>query len=606
MPEPEGPRVDPDVSVVIPTLGRPILATALESIAEGEWLPAEVIIVDQSGDGTAERIVAGMSQGPLRIRCLASHGQGRAVGLNEGIRTADTPKVVITDDDCVVEPGWIKAMSDAIERSAGAIVTGRIEAWEGGNVPVVVTAREGFVQRRPRLTHDSLSGGNMGAERSTLERIGLFDEDPRTATAEDAELAYRALRAGVPIVYEPASGVAHVDWREGPAREAQVRSYALSHGAFYGRLIRGGDLFTVLRLAIHLVRAAKRWASGLITGDRERAMSGRSYLFGLPRGVARGWKRAAPMRGARTGAARVVVVMLTLDQKASTLRALESLQSEQGEGVDVLVWDNASEDGTADAVRRRYPQVLVHRSQENLGVAGGRNAAARLAIERFSPTHLLFLDNDMVVEPGFVRALLEPFRADPELAQTQAKLRFIDEPDLLNDGGGFEVSWWSGRTSPVGFREEDRGQRDEVRSCLPCGGATLTRVDVFEELDGFDEIFNPFGPEDLDFSLRVRRAGYRALYIPSAVAFHAVTTTFEGGRYTERYARQKARNWMILLRRHARLHQRLGFYLAGLPWLTLRMLFREGPRGGVAALRGWIRGVLARSSSPRVGDRSGE
>jgi len=294
---------------------------------------------------------------------------------------------------------------------------------------------------------------------------------------------------------------------------------------------------------------------------------------------------------------RVTILILTLDQKESTLRTLESLATERAPGVQVLVWDNGSTDGTARLVTERFPEVTVHRSPRNLGVAGGRNAAARLARERFDPTHLLFLDNDMVVTPGFVEALATPFLHDPQVAQTQAKLRFIDEPELLNDGGGFQVTWWLARTRPVGFREPDRGQRDVTTPCLPCGGAMLVCADLFFELDGFDQAFNPFGPEDLDFSLRVRKAGRKALYVPKALAYHAVTSTFEGGRYSERYARNKARNWLILMRRHAPLHQRIAFYLVGAPYLLVRMLMRLGPRGGMQALRGWLSGTLGRGAN---------
>jgi GT2 family glycosyltransferase len=290
----------------------------------------------------------------------------------------------------------------------------------------------------------------------------------------------------------------------------------------------------------------------------------------------------------------VAVLILTLNQKQSTLRTLGSLIPQVGPGVRVLLWDNASTDGTAEAVRKRYPDVVVHESSENLGVAGGRNAAARFAGEQFAPTHFLFLDNDMVVAEGFVRELLEPFRTDPKLGQTQAKLRLMDEPELLNDGGGFRISFWLARTSPTGFREEDRGQRDQVRPAICCGGAMMVRADVFRELGGFDEVFNPFGPEDLDFSLRLRKRGWGALYVPSAMAYHAVTSTFEGGRYTETYARHKARNWLILMRRHAPLHQKAAFYGLGLPYLVVRMLLREGPGKGLSALRGWIRGSLGR------------
>jgi len=583
----------PDVSVLIPTLGRESLARTLEAISRGTRYPAEVLVVDQGPPGGSETIAARADTGPLRVRVLRSRGRGRAVGLNEGLRALTTSRFVVTDDDCIPEPGWLEAMSMALDRHPDALITGRIEAFEGGQVPVVSTSREPSIQRRPRLTFDTLSGGNMGAHRSLIGALGDFDDDPRIATAEDGELAYRALRAGVPLVFEPASGVAHVDWREGPARAAQLRSYAVSHGAFYGQRLRRGDLFIAMRALLHLARVAKRWVRGTLSGDADRALNGRSYLAGLPRGMLRGLARppSPSPTPSPAGPSRVAVLILTLDQCRSTLRALECLESERNARVEILVWDNASTDGTAEAVERRFPHVHVHHSHENLGVAGGRNAAARLAMQRFEPTHLLFLDNDMEVEPGFVDHLLEPFRQDPLVAQTQAKLRFLHEPELLNDGGGFDVSWWSGRTSPVGFREPDRGQRDHQRPCLPCGGATLTRADVFRELGGFDERYNPFGPEDLDFSLRVREAGYRALYVPSAVAYHAVTTTFEGGRYTELYARHKARNWQLLMRRHASLRHRLAFYLVGAPFLTLRMLAREGPSKGFAALRGWIRAL---------------
>jgi len=595
---PSGPSLD-DVAVVIPTLGRPILARALEALADGTRWPAKVLVVDQGSDDNTLGIVEGYRHRGFPVEHIRSGERGRAQGVNEGIRRAGTRFVLVTDDDCLAEPTWVEAMVGALEDHPEAIVTGRVEAWEGGGVPVVVTGREPFVQRKPRFTFDSLSGGNMGVARSVIERLGFLDEDPRSATAEDAELAYRALRHGVPLVYEPASGVAHMDWREGEARARQYRSYALSHGAFYGKYLRRGDPLIGARLVIHLLRAARRWASAVASGDADRALNGRSYLLHLPRGVVEGWRSPqgvvtpGPARPATThaGNPQVAILILTLDQRESTLRALESLAPEVEDGITVVLWDNASRDGTAEAVRDRFPGALVHESQENLGVAGGRNAAARLAMERLGATHLLFLDNDMVVTPGFVRELLAPFGSDPLLAQTQAKLRFMDEPKVLNDGGGFKVTFWLGRTEPVGFREVDLGQRNEIRPCLPCGGATLVRADVFRELGGFDEIFNPFGPEDLDFSLRVRKAGYRALYVPRAMAFHAVTSTFEGGRYTELYARHKARNWLILLRRHGALHQRAAFYLLGMPYLVARMLAREGPRKGLAALRGWARGT---------------
>lgn len=289
--------------------------------------------------------------------------------------------------------------------------------------------------------------------------------------------------------------------------------------------------------------------------------------------------------------ARVCVIVLTCDQRDVTLRFLESLTRSWEEPVHVLVWDNGSRDGTVEAISTAFPEVRVHHHESNLGVASGRNAAAELAMETVAPTHLLFLDNDMELERRFVESLLNVFQEHPGAGQVQAKLRFMHDRRLLNDGGGCRINYLTGETTPVGFAEVDRGQYDTVRSCISCGGAMMVRSDIFTELGGFDGKFDPFGPEDLDFSLRLQKAGYQALFAPQAVAYHAVSHTFGAG-YSEDYARHKARHWITFLRRHGNPIQRLGFYLLGAPYLAVRITAREARRGNLSAIRGILRGLL--------------
>lgn len=294
----------------------------------------------------------------------------------------------------------------------------------------------------------------------------------------------------------------------------------------------------------------------------------------------------------------IVVIILTVNQRQQTLRCLKHLSAQNGEGIgfDVLVWDNGSSDDTAAAIAKTYPQVIVRSSDVNLGVAGGRNAAAAAAIKEFAPRLLLFLDNDMVVAPGFVAGLAGPFQTDNEghIGQTQAKLRLADSPERLNDGGGCRLQFWLGRTRPVGFGDVDIGQFDQPSRCISCGGAMMVRTDIFEELDGFDEMFNPFGPEDLDFSLRLQKAGYQAWYMPQAMAHHDVNHTFGAGDYSENYAAHRARHWLRLMRRHAGFVDWIGFIFIGAPAIALRVLFREGRKGNLAAIRGLIDGALRR------------
>ena len=287
----------------------------------------------------------------------------------------------------------------------------------------------------------------------------------------------------------------------------------------------------------------------------------------------------------------LIVIILTFNQKQKTLKCLSTLLGGEDIPFKVLIWDNNSRDDTLTAIKEAFPDVLTHYSQSNLGVAGGRNAAGTMAIRELGVTHLLFLDNDIEVEAGFVKALYEPFEADTCLGQTQAKLRFMHDRGLINDGGGAQINFVFWRVKPVGFGERDLGQYDVPRPCISCGGAMMVRSDVFQRLNGFDPLFGPFGPEDLDFSLRLQKAGYEAMYIPKAVGYHQVSHTYGEG-YSEEYARHKSRHWLLFMRRHANIWQKMAFYIFGAPLLAIKVFIREARRGNLRAIRGLVEGIL--------------
>ena len=287
----------------------------------------------------------------------------------------------------------------------------------------------------------------------------------------------------------------------------------------------------------------------------------------------------------------LLVIILTFNQRQKTLKCLSTLLGGEDIPFKVLVWDNNSRDDTLAAINETFPDILTQYSESNLGVAGGRNAAGTMAIRELGATHLLFLDNDIEVEAGFVKALYEPFEAETSLGQTQAKLRFMHDRSLINDGGGARISFVFWRVQPVGFGELDRGQYDAPRPCISCGGAMMVRSDVFQQLNGFDPLFGPFGPEDLDFSLRLQEAGYKAVYIPKAVGYHQVSHTYGEG-YSEEYARHKSRHWLLFMRRHASIWQKIAFYLFGAPVLVVKVFIREARRGNLRAIRGLVEGVL--------------
>jgi GT2 family glycosyltransferase len=291
----------------------------------------------------------------------------------------------------------------------------------------------------------------------------------------------------------------------------------------------------------------------------------------------------------------VAVIILTLNQREKTLRCLRSFQAVKHPPYRIVLWDNGSQDGTSEAVRQTFPDVLVHHHATNLGVASGRNAAVALAIEKIKPVYLLFIDNDMTVTPGFLEALVTPLNTGTQLAQTTGKIKDMQDDRRLYGAGGCRLSFWRGNTQHIGYGQLDRGQYDQAKRCIPSGGCMLVRTDIFRELGGFDTTFDPYGPEDLDFGLRVVKAGYYGLYVPHSVVFHETRPgrTFEGGHYTENFAAHRARHWFLLMRRHAPIYQQLGFWFLGAPYLLATLMIREGKKGNLLpALRGLTRGMV--------------
>jgi len=284
-PAPRRPRLD-DLSVVIPTIGRAILRRSLAAIADGNHWPARVIVVDQSASAEVAGWLAELAARGLDTLHVPSAERGRALGVNRGIERVETAFLAITDDDCLVAPEWAQQMATALRAHPDSIVTGRVDAAGGEDVAMVVDAPAAFIHERPSLRFDPLSGGNMGASRRIFERVGTFEEDPRILFAEDGEWAYRALRQGVALRYEPDVIVAHYGWRDAAERQRQYANYARSQGAFYGKFIRRGDGFILLRAGLHLLRAGLRWLRGSLAGDVEQARIGRAYASQLLPGIA--------------------------------------------------------------------------------------------------------------------------------------------------------------------------------------------------------------------------------------------------------------------------------------------------------------------------------
>jgi GT2 family glycosyltransferase len=280
----------------------------------------------------------------------------------------------------------------------------------------------------------------------------------------------------------------------------------------------------------------------------------------------------------------VVVVILTWNQKDFTLNCLESLELCSYENLEVVVVDNNSDDQTAEAVRFAYPHVHLVESTVNAGVAGGRNLGLQFAEETLSYDYLLILDNDTTVDRNFLQPMVDVLEMDKRVGVVSPKIYLMGEDNVLDQAGGSIVNFFTGSTAKRGYGEYDRGQydADQQQNCLPSGACSLSRRSVIVACNGLDDIFNPYGFEDLDYSLRVKQAGYRLAYSPQARVYHKGNKTGFNS-YTESYASIKGRHLRLFMKRHATPFQLICFNMF-LPVLGLRTLLREARKGNVKAV----------------------
>jgi GT2 family glycosyltransferase len=281
-----------DISVVIPTLGRPILESCLFWLANGTHWPGRLIIVDQGRNPIVAEWLARLQAAGLDSLYVPSGQNGRSAGINRGLEQVQTRFVAITDDDCFVAPDWLEKMTARLRREPEIILTGRVDMAGNDEAEFsTVTSRQPKLYTKPQLKAHPFIGGNAGMAMALVERIGLFDEHPCLASAEDSDYGYRALRLGIPIAYDPDVPLYHYHWRDASQRATRYADYARSQGGFYGTHLRQGDRLILMQTIRALARSPLRWLRGVVSKDRELAENGRAHTLNLLPGIIAGLRR---------------------------------------------------------------------------------------------------------------------------------------------------------------------------------------------------------------------------------------------------------------------------------------------------------------------------
>lgn len=298
---------------------------------------------------------------------------------------------------------------------------------------------------------------------------------------------------------------------------------------------------------------------------------------------------------------RLVVVTLNWNGSGDTLACLDSIEDSRPDDIEVIVVDNGSEEAdverVADAVAGR-PWASLVRNPVNLGFTGGSNGGIAIALGRGARAVML-LNNDARVEHHAFERLLDHLEKNPE-AGLVSPLILDDSGNRIWAAGGIRARREVVCRLGLARRPIAEAPSAPFSAYALIGCAIVVRAEVVEGVGTLDDEYFAY-LEDVDYSVRVREAGWRLDVVPAARVLHRVSGA-SGGGYTPLRSYLLGRGTALFVRKRGALDQRLGFAISA-PLGLIAALVRELPRGNgasvIAKLRGYIDGLLSRRVDER-------
>lgn len=223
----------------------------------------------------------------------------------------------------------------------------------------------------------------------------------------------------------------------------------------------------------------------------------------------------------------VSVIIVSYNTRDITLACVRSVLERSGDvTVEIIVVDNASEDGSVDALRAEFPQITVIASDENRGFAAGNNAGLAVARGRY----LLLLNSDTEVHDGCLERMVAFAEAHPKAGAIGCRSFWSDgvqQPTMMRSPRLRHVlvnvlvpNRIIRRSRLLSHARYPGIDFDEVHDIEVIAGCfMLVPRAAYEEVGGMDESFFMYG-EEIEWCFRIRRAGWRIMYNPDAAILH--------------------------------------------------------------------------------------
>ncbi|MBL7783685.1 MAG: glycosyltransferase family 2 protein [Saprospiraceae bacterium] len=290
---------------------------------------------------------------------------------------------------------------------------------------------------------------------------------------------------------------------------------------------------------------------------------------------------------------KVSLITVHFNQPELTCALLDSIRRQDYKNVEVIVVDNASRENHEQLFRERFPAVIFLRSERNLGFAGGNN----LALPHATGTFFFYINNDAELTDGAIRQLLKVFEQHPKAGIVSPLICYMPDesggPDTVQYAGMTPIHPLTGRNRIVGNKETDRGQYSKPAiTAYAHGAAMMVPRGVIDQVGPMQEDFFLYY-EELDWSERIRRAGYEIWMQPLARVYHKESMTVEKMGALKTFYMTRNRMWFM--RRHFNTAQRFIFQIFWWMVTVPKNTVSYAVRGEWDNLRAFLRGAMNRS-----------
>lgn len=241
------------------------------------------------------------------------------------------------------------------------------------------------------------------------------------------------------------------------------------------------------------------------------------------------------------------VVLINWNSAEDTIECIRSIRLSETEfGYTIIVVDNGSKDDSLALIRKEFPDLVYIESAKNLGFAGGNNLGIRKAFG-LGCNYLFLLNNDTVIDKKVIDILTTTLKSAKSIGAVAPKMYFYNKKNIIWWAGG-RLFLKKGIIKNRGFGKKDRLEFDDLYACdYLTGCAIMIKKEVIDKIGLLSEEYFHTA-EDVDWSLRMRKVGYRLIMDPKARIWHKISRS-GGGDLSPFYMYYLERNRLFLMKK---------------------------------------------------------